>query len=119
LLRPIEIKITASGVIIGTFHGHKNQYGFEISKNLMGPIHQHLYHFKVDLDIKGTKNRFSTIDIENDVIPNIWHKNVNEYIHQTKFVERLKSTEKEGTYTFNFDEPKLLIFSNNKFKDKI
>jgi diamine oxidase len=114
----IEIKITASGVIIGTFHGHKNQYGFEISKNLMGPIHQHLYHFKVDLDIKGTKNRFSTIDIENDVIPNIWHKNVNENIHQTKFVERLKSTEKEAAHTFNFDEPKLLIFSNNKFNDK-
>ncbi|XP_052072423.1 putative amine oxidase [copper-containing] [Mytilus californianus] len=112
----IEVKVSASGVIIATYHGRQNPYSFEISENLMGLIHQHLYHFKVDMDIKGRNNRFETLDIENDVVSS--NENPNSKIHQIKFARKLKVTEKQAAYKHNFQQPKLLVISNNNIKDK-
>ncbi|XP_071180371.1 putative amine oxidase [copper-containing] isoform X2 [Mytilus edulis] len=112
----IEVKVSASGVIIATYHGGQNPYSFEISENLMGLIHQHLYHFKVDMDIKGRNNRFETLDIENDVVAS--NEKPNSKIHQIKFARKLKATEKQAAYKHNFQQPKLLVISNNDIKDR-
>ncbi|CAC5416610.1 AOC1 [Mytilus coruscus] len=114
----IEVKVTVSGVIIATYHGRKNPYGFEISEHLMGMIHQHLFHFKVDMDIKGKYNRFETIDIENDVVSSPSNKNSDSDIHQVRFARKLKVTEKQAAYTYNFKQPKYLVISNDYIKDK-
>ncbi|XP_071177859.1 putative amine oxidase [copper-containing] [Mytilus edulis] len=104
------------GVIIATYHGRQNPYSFEISENLMGLIHQHLYNFKVDMDIKGRNNRFETLDIENDVVAS--NEKPNSKIHQIKFARKLKATEKQAAYKHNFQQPKLLVISNNNIKDR-
>ncbi|CAC5374043.1 AOC1 [Mytilus coruscus] len=84
----------------------------------MSPLHQHLFNFKMDLDIKGTSNRFETIDIEPDVVDNKCHKNRGAKIVQNRFIKRLKQKELQAAYKFNFDYPKLLTFVNNNKKDK-
>ncbi|KAK6971137.1 amine oxidase, partial [Biomphalaria glabrata] len=48
----------------GYYINAEKQYGFRIGETLSGNLHQHLFHFKVDLDINGTANRYQTLDIE-------------------------------------------------------
>ncbi|XP_052106452.1 putative amine oxidase [copper-containing] isoform X3 [Mytilus californianus] len=114
----IEVKITPTGIVTSSWHRHDNPYSFQVDKNLMSPIHQHLFNFKMDLDIKGTSNRFETIDIEPVVVDNICHKNPGATIVQDRFIKRLKHKELEAAFKFNFDFPKLLTFVNNNKKDK-
>ncbi|XP_052080669.1 putative amine oxidase [copper-containing] [Mytilus californianus] len=114
----MKIKVTASGVVLGTWYGQDNPFSFQLDDNLMAPMHQHLYHFKVDLDIKGTKNRFETLDIETVVTPNEASDVPNATIVQNQFMKRLKKTEFEGAYKFDFNFPKYLTFVNNNVKDK-
>ncbi|XP_071160749.1 putative amine oxidase [copper-containing] [Mytilus edulis] len=114
----MEVKITPTGIVTSSWHDHDNPYSFQVNNNLMSPLHQHLFNFKMDLDIKGTSNRFETIDIEPDVVDNVCHKKRGAKIVQNRFIKRLKQTELEAAYTFNFEYPKLLTFVNNNKKDK-
>ncbi|CAC5412331.1 AOC1 [Mytilus coruscus] len=114
----MKIKVTASGVVVSTWYGQDNPFSFQLDDNLMAPLHQHLYHFKVDFDIKGTKNRFETLDIESVVTPNEASDVPNATIVQNQFMKRLKKTEFEGAYKFDFNFPKYLTFVNNNVKDK-
>ncbi|XP_052106450.1 putative amine oxidase [copper-containing] isoform X1 [Mytilus californianus] len=114
----IEVKITPTGIVTSSWHEHDNPYSFQVDNNLMSPLHQHLFNLKMDLDIKGTSNRFETIDIEPDVVDNVCHKNRGAKIVQNRFIKRLKQTELQAAYKFNFDYPKLLTFVNNNKKDK-
>ncbi|CAC5412330.1 AOC1 [Mytilus coruscus] len=114
----IKVKITASGVVVGSWYGRDNPFSFQLEDNLMAPLHQHLFHFKVDLDIKGTKNRFETLDIEPVVTQNEVCDDPNTTIVQNKFTKRLKKTEFEGACKYDFNSPKYLTFVNNNIKDK-
>ncbi|XP_071161859.1 putative amine oxidase [copper-containing] [Mytilus edulis] len=114
----IEVKITPTGIVTSSWNTHDNPYSFQVDKNLMSPLHQHLFNFKIDLDIKGTSNRFQTVDIEPDIVENVCHKKPGSTIVQNRFIKRLKQTELEAAYKFNFDYPKVLTFVNNNKKDK-
>ena len=63
----IEGKISLSGYVLATFYTgpEMNKYGFVLSEpTSIGNIHHHVLHLKADLDVKGTSNRFETLDIK-------------------------------------------------------
>ncbi|KAF5643096.1 peroxisomal amine oxidase copper-containing protein [Fusarium sp. NRRL 52700] len=52
----IAVTVRASGYIQGAFWSGDGDYGYHIHDNLSGSMHDHVINFKLDLDIKGTKN---------------------------------------------------------------
>jgi Cu2+-containing amine oxidase len=44
----------------------EKNYTFKLHDNLAANIHQHIFNFKADLDIKGTSNRFVTAEYEKE-----------------------------------------------------
>lgn len=62
----MEGKVTLSGYLINTFYTgpEMDAYGHVVNvASSFANIHHHMIHLKADLDIKGRKNRFQTLDI--------------------------------------------------------
>ena len=67
----IETQISASGYLYGAFWDpgdplvnqfkSSTPFGYRISDYLLGPIHDHSFSFKVDLDILGLENSMETL----------------------------------------------------------
>lgn len=119
----LETLLTASGYLYGAFWDPEDSnlkgsdksftpFGYRISDYQIGPIHNHNYVFKVDLDILGLKNSFQTIS---------WRGGTTLEAFQT----RGNITEKPGYFYFNntrYLAPEILqnenSFSVNPFKPK-
>lgn len=84
-------------------------------KTVAGSIHEHLLHFKVDLDIVGRNNSFETVSAKAENISSRWFPNRR---HIQKRVERnLKQTEMAAAYKFDFKQPSYLNFYNPERKN--
>ncbi|NWV35579.1 AOC1 oxidase, partial [Grantiella picta] len=69
----LEAKVHATGYIHATFYTPEGQrYGSRVHSHLLGNIHTHLVHYKVDLDVAGSGNSFETMDIRFENISNPW-----------------------------------------------
>ncbi|NXU92578.1 AOC1 oxidase, partial [Xiphorhynchus elegans] len=69
----LEAKVHATGYIHATFYTPQGRrYGSRVHSHLLGNIHTHLVHYKVDLDVAGTGNSFETMDIRFENISNPW-----------------------------------------------
>lgn len=58
----IQVMVRASGYIQGSDYVNGTEpweYGYKIRDDLSGSMHDHVLNFKLDLDIKGTKNSVS------------------------------------------------------------
>ncbi|KAK3083475.1 hypothetical protein FSP39_023631 [Pinctada imbricata] len=110
----METKVVSTGYIITTqFSEKETSYGARVDTYITGNLHHHLFHFKVDLDINGIKNRYDTMDIDTTIVQNNFHSDKNAKITMAKFERSAKLTEKDAAYKFNFDTPKYHIFYNN------
>ncbi|GAB1611009.1 putative amine oxidase [copper-containing] [Argonauta hians] len=112
----VEVRSISTGYITGTYPKNEEKYyGSRLHKYLHGNIYQHLFNYRVDIDIKGIKNRFEMLNIEGDKTDNSkWGG--ERYYYQNKIKRKLVSTEKEAGYKFDFSKPKYLIFSNDRFR---
>ena len=110
----IEVRATPTGYVQSTFRlTNEDQYGSPIHDHVVANVHHHLFHYKVDIDIAGVTNRYTTLDIELENATNPWNMNKT----QMKIVPRLKQKEEA---TLNFD-PKLshyLLFHNKDAKNQ-
>ncbi|NXL20269.1 AOC1 oxidase, partial [Setophaga kirtlandii] len=69
----LEAKVHATGYIHATFYTPQGRrYGSRVHSHLLGNIHTHLVHYKVDLDVAGSGNSFETMDIRFENISNPW-----------------------------------------------
>ncbi|NXV82412.1 AOC1 oxidase, partial [Atlantisia rogersi] len=69
----MEAKVHATGYIHATFYTPEGRrYGSRVHSHLLGNLHTHLVHYKVDLDIAGTGNSFETMDVRFENISNPW-----------------------------------------------
>ncbi|NWT83979.1 AOC1 oxidase, partial [Lanius ludovicianus] len=69
----LEAKVHATGYIHATFYTPEGRrYGSRVHSHLLGNIHTHLVHYKVDLDVAGSGNSFETMDIRFENISNPW-----------------------------------------------
>jgi diamine oxidase len=107
----IETKISMTGYLGTAFYfPEEMQYGTHVHKNVAASLHNHLFNFKVDLDIKGTTNRYETLDIKTRLEDDPWVNGEQQY---QPFIERvLKENELSAVYTYNFETPKVHVFSN-------
>ena len=69
----VELKVTSTGYIAVsadlTSDTIKHGYIVNPQWNAGANLHQHLFNFKMDVDIEGTANRFKTINIMSEKIP--------------------------------------------------
>ncbi|NWI36726.1 AOC1 oxidase, partial [Picathartes gymnocephalus] len=69
----LESKVHATGYIHATFYTPEGRrYGSRVHSHLLGNVHTHLVHYKVDLDVAGSGNSFETMDIGFENISNPW-----------------------------------------------
>ena len=111
----IEIRATATGYVQTTFRlKNEERYGSAIHDHAMANLHHHLFNYKVDLDIAGERNRFTTLDVELETVPNPWIKGLNKT--QMKITPKLKRTELE-TIQDDPSVPQYHLFHNAKAKN--
>ncbi|XP_033750855.1 putative amine oxidase [copper-containing] [Pecten maximus] len=115
----IEIQIYPTGYVLTTFqHPSERHYGFKVGGKSTAPMHLHLFHFKLDIDILGRENRYETLDIEVEQFdyPNLNDQGIDDS-YRYKLARHLKNTELEATYKFNFSLPKYHVVYNEKAKN--
>jgi diamine oxidase len=112
----IETKISTTGYLLSTlWRPVEDDYGNEVHKNVAGTIHDHIFHYKVDLDIAGRKNRFETITTTLENISSLWFPNTRHV--QKRLIHDLKRTELDAAYKFDFQKPSYLNFYNSAEKN--
>ncbi|XP_050400258.1 putative amine oxidase [copper-containing] [Patella vulgata] len=111
----MEVRAVSTGYIYTTFYNQaEDKYGFRLNENILANLHHHMFHFKVDLDVLGTSNRYETLDIETeDLDISRETGNPGDKYNQIFYTKNLKNTETEAAYKFNFDTPKYHIIHNN------
>ncbi|XP_021362716.1 putative amine oxidase [copper-containing] [Mizuhopecten yessoensis] len=108
----VEVKISLTGYLGTTFHtSEESPYGVHIKEGINAGIHNHLFHLKVDLDVKGTENRFETLDIKVENKTDPWVD--GGYHMQTYYERNVKETELEARCNYNISAPKYLLVSSN------
>ncbi len=107
----IETKVSSTGYLLSTFWTpEEDDYGNQVHKNVAGSIHDHIMHYKVDLDIAGRRNRYETITSKIENIPSLWFPNTRHV--QKRLTRDLKKTELDAAYKFDFKQPSYLNFYN-------
>lgn len=109
----LEVKVYSTGYVYTTSYSDAElPYAVPVDKDVVANIHAHLFHFKVDLDILGQKNRYETWDVKVENKSNLWtHR--GEGFPQYWFNRNLKRTEKEGVFRYDFNAPKYHNIVNN------
>lgn len=113
----VEVKAMSTGFILTAYRfPPEDDYGFRLREHVTGNLHQHMFHFKADLDINGKANRFETLDIKpTDVDNSKWSTETNARYGQTKFIRNQVSTEKQAALKFDLNSPRYLTFYNKDF----
>lgn len=125
----LETLLSASGYLFGAFwdpddpnlNGSEKSstpFGYRISDFQLGPIHNHNYVFKADLDILGLKNSFQAVHWRSDSTleafrtrANITSKPGYFYFNNTRFLEP-EILENENSFSVNPFEPKYFTVIN-------
>ncbi|XP_069502057.1 diamine oxidase [copper-containing] [Ambystoma mexicanum] len=107
----VEVKVHATGYIHATFFTLGGlQYGSKVYDYVLGNLHTHLIHYKVDLDIAGIENSFETMETKFENITNPWSP--RHHIVQPKLHHTQRLTEREAAFPFGKPLPKYLMFYN-------
>ncbi|CAG5131614.1 unnamed protein product [Candidula unifasciata] len=108
----VETRWMSTGYIQTLFYATTERpYGFNIRQNILGNVHHHMAHFKVDLDVGGTSNRYETVDISEERVAMTAFPDLQ--YSQTRIKTNLKKTELEAVHDFNFNKPKYHVVHNN------
>uniref|UniRef100_A0A8C0ZNJ7 Amine oxidase n=1 Tax=Castor canadensis TaxID=51338 RepID=A0A8C0ZNJ7_CASCN len=109
----MEVKMHATGYIHATFYTPEGlRYGTRLHKHLLGNMHTHLVHYRVDLDVAGTKNSFHTLRMKLENITNPWspgHQLVQPTLRQRRYLR-----ERQAAFRFGWTLPKYLLFTSPK-----
>ena len=93
----LEIKVWVTGYIQASFSlPRERAFGHHVHQDLIGNAHQELFHFKVDLDIAGSSNRYETVSMYAEDVTNFWFpsQTTTRMRHQGTVVK----TEKESIW---------------------
>ncbi|XP_041045268.1 amiloride-sensitive amine oxidase [copper-containing] [Carcharodon carcharias] len=113
----IEVKVHATGYIHSTFFTPEGEnYGTKVYDYVLGNLHTHLIHYKVDLDVAGTENSFETIGLKFENISNPWSP--GDYVVQSKLERVQRVRERAAAFPFTKPSPRYLLFYNPQKKNK-
>ena len=112
----IEVKATPTGYILTENDrlGSDDMYGKEVHNKLVGNIHDHIFHYKADLDVHDRSNSFQTIVIRKQVQQNQWLPPTRRTLK--KFEGEQKRYETDAAFQqIDFDKPTFYnIYSEEK-----
>ncbi|XP_006873760.1 PREDICTED: amiloride-sensitive amine oxidase [copper-containing] [Chrysochloris asiatica] len=107
----METKMHATGYVHATFYTPEGlHHGTRLHTHLVGNMHTHLVHYRIDLDVAGTKNSFQTLGMKLQNITNPWspgHQLVQPTLEQTQLHH-----ERQAAFRFGRNLPKYLLFSS-------
>ncbi|EDK98593.1 seminal vesicle secretion 1, isoform CRA_a [Mus musculus] len=104
----MEGKMYATGYVHATFYSSEGLlYHSRLHTHLLGNVHSHLAHYRIDLDVAGTKNRFQTLKMRLENIMDPWSQQVKPILDKTQY-----SWERQAAFHFRQTLPKYLLFSN-------
>ncbi|XP_045693748.1 amiloride-sensitive amine oxidase [copper-containing] [Phyllostomus hastatus] len=109
----MEAKMHATGYVHGTFYTPEGlRHGARVHTHLLGNVHTHLAHYRIDLDVAGPKNSFQTLGMKLENITSPWspeHQLMVPAIEQTRY-----RRERQAAFRFGQTLPKYLLFSSAK-----
>ncbi|KAK1335251.1 hypothetical protein QTO34_004835 [Cnephaeus nilssonii] len=109
----MEAKMHATGYVHATFYTPEGlRHGTRLHTHLIGNMHTHLLHYRVDLDVAGTRNSFQTLGMKLENITNPWspeHQLVQPTLEQMAYPR-----ERQAAFHFRQTLPKYLLFTSPK-----
>ena len=117
----IEVKATPTGYILTeNYKSGQDDYGKKVHDKLVGNLHDHIFHYKVDLDVHQRYNTFRTIEIKTANKQSSWPPADNRILKV--FEEKDIRNEVDAKFqTIDFNKPTFYnIYGNevNKFGSK-
>ncbi|XP_066538654.1 amiloride-sensitive amine oxidase [copper-containing] [Hoplias malabaricus] len=113
----MESRVSATGYIHATFFtGNGLNYGTRVYNYVLGNLHTHLVHYKVDLDIAGRENSFESLELKYVNFTNPWspkHTIKQSILHKSQY-----ETERSAAFRFGKKFPRYLHFYNPNQKNK-
>ncbi|KAM6214950.1 diamine oxidase [copper-containing] [Rhynchocyon petersi] len=109
----MEAKMHATGYVHATFYTPEGlHHGTRLHTHLLGNMHTHLVHYRVDLDVAGTKNSFQTLRMKLQNITNPWSP--GHHLVQPTLEQREHHHERQASFRFGKALPKYLLFTSPK-----
>uniref|UniRef100_F7E3V7 Amine oxidase n=2 Tax=Ornithorhynchus anatinus TaxID=9258 RepID=F7E3V7_ORNAN len=109
----MEAKMHATGYVHATFFTPDGlRYGSRLHTHLLGNVHTHLVHYRVDLDVAGTENSFETLGMKLENISTPWspgHRTVQPSLKRTQ-----PERERQASFRFGRALPKFLLFTSQE-----
>ncbi|XP_064361628.1 diamine oxidase [copper-containing] [Dromaius novaehollandiae] len=113
----LEAKVHATGFIHATFYTPQGRrYGSRVHAHVLGNVHTHLVHYKVDLDIAGTQNSFETMELRFENISNPWSP--GERVVQPWLHRQPRRSERQAAFRFGRALPRYLLFYNPRQRNR-
>uniref|UniRef100_UPI00398F3058 diamine oxidase [copper-containing] n=1 Tax=Pristiophorus japonicus TaxID=55135 RepID=UPI00398F3058 len=113
----MEVKVHATGYIHATFFTPEGaNYGNKVYGHVLGNLHTHLVHYKVDLDVAGRENSFETVGLKFENISNPWSP--GDHIVQPRLERVHRNTERSAAFPFRKTLPRYLVFYNPNQQNK-
>ncbi|XP_060104222.1 amiloride-sensitive amine oxidase [copper-containing] [Heteronotia binoei] len=109
----LETKVHATGYLHASFYTPEGlQFGNRIHTHLLGNVHTHLIHYKVDLDVAGAANSFETLEValEDEAVP--WQAGARTV--QPRLERRRRLRERQAAFPFDEPLPRYLLVSNSR-----
>ncbi|EDL88219.1 seminal vesicle secretion 1 [Rattus norvegicus] len=107
----MEGKMYATGYVHATFYTSEGMlYHSRLHTHLLGNVHSHLAHYRIDLDVAGTKNSFQTLKMRLENITDPWSQRSQQV--KPIFDKTQYSQERQAAFHFRQTLPKYLLFSN-------
>ncbi|KAL8164746.1 UNVERIFIED_CONTAM: hypothetical protein K2H54_003788 [Gekko kuhli] len=109
----LEMKVHATGYVHASFYTPEGlQYGNRIHSHLLGNLHTHLIHYKVDLDVAGAANCFETLEtaFEETAVP--WQAGARMVVPRLE--RRRRTRERQAAFPFGEPLPRYLLVSNRR-----
>ncbi|KAL3842683.1 hypothetical protein ACJMK2_020671 [Sinanodonta woodiana] len=102
----------------------RDAFGYRVSEYQTGPIHDHMFGFKVDMDVIDSNNSFEVVhwkagDILGALKTQSNITNVPPYFiyNQTRYVE-YETIQKEAGFKLSYEQQKMFVMVNNNKKNK-
>ncbi|XP_025905539.1 amiloride-sensitive amine oxidase [copper-containing] [Nothoprocta perdicaria] len=113
----LEAKVHATGYIHATFYTPQGRrYGSRVHAHVLGNLHTHLVHYKVDLDVAGTGNSFETLELQLENISNPWRP--GERVVQPRLQRQPRRSERQAAFPLGQALPRYLLFSNPRQRNR-
>ncbi|XP_038610276.1 retina-specific copper amine oxidase-like [Tachyglossus aculeatus] len=111
----MEGRVHATGYISTVFLGEPTgglRFGNRVGENVLGPVHTHSFHFKLDLDVAGTENWVVAEDMAFEQIVVPWSP---EYqLHRPWLTRETLETEEQASFPLGTRPPSYLYLASNR-----